>query len=113
MFKLELLIANTLYQHIFSKPGGCIFAGQTGCARNLQLAALYIVEGLLSPPPLYSLRPLGRKLFASLGATLRATSINEVAHSLTSVRSRYLGFINFFTGIYLVTGQRSVYFETG
>jgi len=59
------------------------------------------------------LRPLGRKLFASLGATLRATSINEVAHSLTSVRSRYLGFINFFTGIYLVTGQRSVYIETG
>jgi hypothetical protein len=55
MFKPELLIANTLYQHIFSKPGGCVSAGQTGCARNLQLAALYIVEGLLKAPPLYRL----------------------------------------------------------
>jgi len=35
VFKPEQLIVNSLYQHIFSKPGGRVSAGQTWYARNL------------------------------------------------------------------------------
>ena len=35
-----------------------VSAGQTWCATNLFVAALYIVEGLLKAPPLYRLEAL-------------------------------------------------------
>jgi len=84
---------------------GCVCAGQTGCATFLFVAALYIVEGLLSPPPLYRLEAFQAESGASLGASRRDRSVSEVAHSLHSVRS-----LGVFTKIFLpyellLTGQ--------
>jgi hypothetical protein len=53
-----------------------VSAGQTWCATNLFVAALYIVEGLFKAPPLYEPEAFSRRLLASLGASLRATKRN-------------------------------------
>jgi hypothetical protein len=69
---------------------GCVSAGQRGCATFLFVAALYIVEGLLSPPPLYRLEAFQAESGASLGASRRDRVLSEVAHSPLVVRSRWL-----------------------
>ena len=57
-------------------------------ARNDLLPPLYIVEGLLSPPPLYRLEGFQPESLATLGASLGDGALSEVAHSLQVVRSR-------------------------
>jgi len=65
-----------------------VSAGQRWCATFLFVAALYIVEGLFKAPPLYRLEAFQAESGAPLGASRRDRSVNEVAHSLHSVRSR-------------------------
>lgn len=82
------------------------------CKKSTTCSLIYS-RGAFKPPAPLQLEAFRPKALRFAWGSAQSDEYNEVAHSLTSVRSRYLGFINFFTGIYLVTGQRSVYFETG